>query len=87
MPTGRFSVYPPKPQPPATGPNRHTRRHPVQYERGYVGIPEAATYLGVAEKTIRRMIARGQLDAFRLGDRLIKIRVADLDALLTPIGR
>jgi excisionase family DNA binding protein len=36
--------------------------------------------------TIRRMISRGQLAAYRLGNRLIKIRVADLDALMSPIG-
>jgi excisionase family DNA binding protein len=32
------------------------------------------------------MIARGELQAYRLGKRLIKIKVADLDALMTPIG-
>lgn len=68
------------------GPNRQARRHPEQVQRGFIGIPEAATYLDVTTKTVRRMIARGQLDAFRLGDRLIKIRIADLDALMTPVG-
>lgn len=74
-------------QPAKTGPNRWARRHPEQpIQRGFVGIPEAATYLDVTPKTIRRMIARGELQAWRLGKRLIKIRAADLDALMTPIG-
>lgn len=68
------------------GLNRQDRRRPKQVRRGFVGIPEAATYLDVTTKTVRRMIARGQLEAYRLGDRLIKIRIADLDALMTPVG-
>ncbi|ORB68806.1 hypothetical protein BST47_02670 [Mycolicibacterium tusciae] len=66
--------------------NRRTRRHPEHVQRGFVGIPEAATYLDVTTKTVRRMISRGQLDAYRLGDRLIKIRISDLDALMIPVG-
>jgi excisionase family DNA binding protein len=65
-------------------PNRSARRHPEQH-RAYVGIPEAAAYLDVDHKTIRRLIAAGQLPAGRLGKRLIKIKVTDLDALLTPM--
>jgi excisionase family DNA binding protein len=68
---------------PAGGSNRATRRHPLQ--PAYVGIPEAATYLDVDHKTIRRLISAGQLPAGRLGKRLIKIKVTDLDALLTPM--
>jgi excisionase family DNA binding protein len=71
---------------PSDGPNRSARRHP---ERGYIGLQDAAAYLDVNPMTIRRMISRGQLTAYRLGGkggRLIKIRVADLDALMSPIG-
>lgn len=65
--------------------NRRARRHP-DTQRAYVGIPEAATYLDVATKTVRRMITEGRLPAYRLGNRVIKVRIADLDAALTPIG-
>ena len=71
---------------PPDGPNRAARRHP---ERGYIGLQGAAAYLDVNPMTVRRMIARGELTAYRLGGqagRLIKIRVADLDALMAPIG-
>lgn len=53
--------------------------------RGVVGIPEAATYLDVDHKTIRRLIASGDLPAYRLGRRLIKVKITDLDALLVPM--
>jgi excisionase family DNA binding protein len=71
---------------PPDGPNRAARRHP---ERGFIGLQGAAAYLDVNPMTIRRMIARGQLTGYRLGGasgRLIKVRVADLDALMSPIG-
>jgi excisionase family DNA binding protein len=60
------------------------RRHAV-VRPAYLGIPEAATYLDVDHKTIRRLITSGQLPAGRLGNRLIKIKVTDLDAVLTPM--
>lgn len=62
---------------------RRDRRSPQ--ERRYIGIPGAATYADVGEKTIRRRIADGTLPAVRVG-RLIKIRIDDLDKLLKPVG-
>lgn len=71
---------------PADGPNRATRRHPAkQIQRAYVGIVEAAIYLDVAPKTIRKLIADGKLPAYRIGQRVLKVKIADLDAVLTPI--
>ena len=75
---------------PPDGPNRAARRHPEPARRGYMGLRGAAAYLDVDPVTIRRAIARGLLTAYRLGGpdgRLIKIRVADLDALMTPSVR
>ena len=51
----------------------------------YVSIGGAATYLGVSEATIRRLIASGEIPAHRVGQRLIRIRIADLEALTSPI--
>ena len=67
-------------------PNRATRRHPPKIQRAYCGIAEAAIYLDVTEKTVRKMIARGELAAYRINPRIIKIRIADLDALGQRIG-
>ncbi|MCG7597842.1 helix-turn-helix domain-containing protein [Mycobacterium sp. PSTR-4-N] len=66
----------------STHSNRSQRRNPAP---AYFGIPDAAAYLGVEHKTVRRLITSGELPAYRLGKRLIKIKVADLDALLTPM--
>jgi excisionase family DNA binding protein len=48
-------------------------------------VSSAAEYLGVSTKTLRRMIARGDLRAFRMGSRMIRVDRAELDELLRPI--
>lgn len=46
----------------------------------------AATYLGCTGRTIRNMIADGRLPGYKLGDsRAVRIRIADLEAMLRPI--
>lgn len=42
---------------------------------------QAAEYLGVHDRTIRRHIREGRLPAERVGVRLLKIKREDLDAL------
>jgi len=72
--------------PAPASPARKTRRHPPKpTQRAYVGLAEAATYLDVAPKTLRKLIADGYLAAYRLGDKTIKVKLADLDAVLTPL--
>ncbi|OQZ89519.1 hypothetical protein BST11_16960 [Mycobacterium alsense] len=67
-----------------SSPNRRSRRQPEQ-RPAYLGIPEAAAYLDVDHKTIRRLIAAKRLPGYRLGNRIIKVKIADLDAVLTPM--
>lgn len=56
----------------------HTRR--------WLSQAEVADYLGVTTRTVRRYIALGLLPASRIrGSRLIRIDLADADALLRPI--
>jgi excisionase family DNA binding protein len=69
---------------PSERPNRAPRRA-QELQRGYVGITEAATYLDVTQKTIRKLIATGELPAYRLGTHVLKIKIADLDAVLKPV--
>lgn len=52
----------------------------------WLSLAEAAEYLGVEQKTLRRMIDRGELSANRFGPRLIRIAQADLDAAMQPIA-
>ena len=43
---------------------------------------EAAEYLRVSLKSLRRLVREGRLPELRLGPRLPRYRVRDLDALL-----
>lgn len=61
--------------------NRRERRHPE-----LIGLNEAAERCGVHYRTIRRWISSGDLDAVRVGKRLLKIDAADLDKLMQPVG-
>lgn len=54
--------------------------------RHLVSLADAADHLGTSERTIRRYVAAGKLVAYRLGPRMIRVDVAELDALLTPVG-
>ncbi|BDB43322.1 MULTISPECIES: helix-turn-helix domain-containing protein [Mycobacterium] len=53
----------------------------------HLALNDAAEYLGVNPRTIRRYIADGRLTGYRVGPRLIKVDADELDALLQPIGR
>ena len=48
-------------------------------------IESAAEMLAVHPRTIRRYIAAGDLPAYRIGARQIRVRASDIDALLVPI--
>jgi excisionase family DNA binding protein len=69
----------PKNSPPPA--NRRERRHPE-----LIGLQESADLCNVDPRTIRRWIAAGRINAYRVGPRLIKIDVAELDKVLRPVG-
>jgi excisionase family DNA binding protein len=50
-----------------------------------VGLAEAAAYADVSTRTIRRWIAAGTLPGYRVGPRLIKVDLGDLDHLARRI--
>lgn len=55
--------------------------------RDFETLREAADRLGVSDRTLRRRIADGDLIAYRLGKRLIRVRTTDVDALLRTFPR
>ena len=61
--------------------NRRERRHPE-----LIGLQEAADRCDVSYRSIRRWIADGRLNAVRVGPRLLKVDVAELEAILRPVG-
>jgi len=49
-----------------------------------LSIQQAAEETACSVSTLRNLIARGDLPAFRFGPRLIRVRRRDLDAVLRP---
>jgi excisionase family DNA binding protein len=54
-------------------------------QRRLASIAEAATYAACNPRTIRRMIARGELTGYRMGPRLVRVDLAEVDAALKVI--
>jgi excisionase family DNA binding protein len=50
-----------------------------------LSISEAADHMGVHPETIRRYISRGDLTGYRLGPRLVRVDLAEVEAMLRPI--
>ena len=53
--------------------------------REWLSMQQAATIYGISVDTLRRHISAGRLPASRLGVRLIRVRVEDLDRLFRRI--
>jgi excisionase family DNA binding protein len=58
---------------------------PTTKRRRFASIADAAAYADVSPRTIRRYIAAGRLTGYRVGPRLVKVDLADLDAIMRPI--
>lgn len=64
----------------------NTSANPIANLPAWLSQEDAAEYAGVTVRTVRRYIAEGKLPASRLaGHRLLRIRVADIDALFEPV--
>ena len=56
--------------------------------RRYISLAEAAEYLGVSTKTVRQLIADGRLTGYRLGPKLIRVDIDEIDEhLMRPMQR
>lgn len=51
-------------------------------EEGWISVRQAADYCGVTPVTIRRWIAAGRLPATRVGPKILKVRLTDLEKML-----
>lgn len=54
----------------------------VDRENKWLSIQEAAEELGVNPRTIRRYIRLGRLEVSRISNKVVRIRLADLDRLM-----
>lgn len=50
-----------------------------------LSLNDIASLGGIDPKTVRRAIARGELRAYRLGPRIIRIRAEDFEAWCRPL--
>jgi excisionase family DNA binding protein len=50
----------------------------------YFTIGEAAEYLNVAPLTIKKMLRDGRLPGYKLGARVVRIRLSDIESALQP---
>ncbi|MQA85615.1 MAG: hypothetical protein GEV03_13550 [Streptosporangiales bacterium] len=57
----------------------------VQRPRRLTSVDNAAHYADVSSRTIRRYIADGRLTGYRVGPRLIKVDLDELDRIARPI--
>jgi excisionase family DNA binding protein len=65
--------------------NRAARRLAARGKSPYVTQAEAAEYLRVTDRTIRQMIADGRLRAYSLGNRVIRLRLDEIDAAMGAV--
>ncbi len=52
--------------------------------RRYATIRETAVYMRLNERTVRVMIEDGRLRAYRMGPRIVRLDLNEIDAAMTP---
>lgn len=60
-------------------------RTPAEQPRRLATITSAAEYAVCSPKTISRRISDGSLTGYRMGARLVRVDLNELDAMLRPI--
>lgn len=58
---------------------------PHSSPRRLAALAVAAEYANVSPRTLRRYIASGRLAGYRVGPRLVRVDLNEIDALLRPI--
>lgn len=71
--------------------SRTTRSRPPEPQRNsgrrhYVKISEAAEYLGVAPMTVHKMLADGRLTRYQMGNRILRVDLNEIDAMMAAGG-
>ena len=58
---------------------------PTSTTRRYASIPETAAYLAVGINTVRRMVAAGEITAYRVRQRAVRIDLNEVDDQLRVV--
>jgi excisionase family DNA binding protein len=62
---------------------RTAPRQPAGRRRA--SIRQAAEYAGVSSRTIRRYIVAGRITGYRIGPKLLKVDLNEIDRIITPV--
>jgi len=58
---------------------------PSQRPQRLFTLADAANELGLSQRTIRRYIAAGRIAAYRVGPRVVRVDLDEIDKLVRPI--
>ena len=64
----------------------HAGRPNPPLKDGFVSVAAAADSLSVDPRTVRNMMRDGRLKGYNLGQRTLRIRLAEIDAAMSPYG-
>jgi excisionase family DNA binding protein len=64
-----------------------TDERPVENEKPWMRVPEAAAYFSVPRSRMYDLIQKGELPAVRLGARSIRVNVRDVERFLAEHRR
>lgn len=59
---------------------------PKKVSRRWASLQDAAIYMGVSVRTIRRWISEGQFKGHRMNDRVIRVDLNEIDDAMRPFG-
>jgi len=59
--------------------------HSITPTRSYASIEQADDLLGCSPRTVRRMIAAGEITGYRLGKRLLRVDLLEVESRLRRI--
>jgi excisionase family DNA binding protein len=68
-----------------TEPKKTTKSATTPQRHSLVSCAQAAAYADVSTKTVRRWISGGRLTGYRVGPRLVKVDLADLDKMIKRV--
>jgi excisionase family DNA binding protein len=63
----------------------HILAQPASASPELWSLGASSDFLGLTERSLRRYIAEGTLPAYRIGNRQIRVKRSDVEALLVPI--
>ena len=59
---------------------------PARRRRRYASFAEAAEYAGPHERTLRRYVIDGRLTGYRVGPKILRVDLDEVDRLFRPVA-